>query len=133
VQTVVLGALVRDGQVLLALRRADKRAYPGVWDLPGGEVEPDESEPTALARELHEELGVRIRPGSASHLARVTVAAGGEPVTLSAWLVRGWSGTPTNAAPEEHDDLAWFALDALPPPVHPPLRAALLAAVRPAG
>jgi 8-oxo-dGTP diphosphatase len=133
VQTVVLGALVRDGQVLLALRRADKRAYPGVWDLPGGEVEPGESEPTALAREMHEELGVRIRAGSASHLARVSVTPDDEPVALSAWLVREWSGTPTNAAPDEHADVAWFALDALPPPVQPPLRAALLDAVRPAG
>jgi 8-oxo-dGTP diphosphatase len=134
VQTVVLGALVRDGHVLLALRRADKRAYPGVWDLPGGEVEAGESEPAALARELREELGVEVRPGAASHLARVVVApAGDDEVTLSAWLVREWSGTPTNAAPEEHDDLAWFALDQLPPPVHPPLRAALLAAVRPGG
>ncbi|QIG41500.1 NUDIX domain-containing protein [Nocardioides anomalus] len=127
-QTVVLGALVRDDRLLLALRRADKAAYPGVWDLPGGVVEAGESEPDALARELREELGVRIATGS--HLVSLVAAPAGEPVTLSAWLVREWVGTPTNTAPEEHDDLAWVALDALPPPVHPPVRAALLSALR---
>ena len=52
---VVVGALVRDGRVLLAHRRPDKRAYPDVWDLPGGVMEDGESE-----------------LGTASHLCRVT-------------------------------------------------------------
>ena len=55
---VVVGALVRDGRVLLGHRRPDKRAYPDVWDLPGGVMEDGESELDALARELREELGV---------------------------------------------------------------------------
>ena len=65
---VVLGALVRGGRVLLAHRRMDKHAYPGVWDLPGGLMEEGESELGALSRELHEELGVRMTVGSASPL-----------------------------------------------------------------
>jgi hypothetical protein len=49
---------------------------------------------------------------------------------LSAWLVRDRHGTPTNTAPEEHDDLRWFGLDELPPPADDLVRAALLEAVR---
>ena len=41
---VVVGALVRDGRVLLGQRSPSKRAYPDVWDLPGGVVEDGESE-----------------------------------------------------------------------------------------
>jgi 8-oxo-dGTP diphosphatase len=129
-QEVVVGALVRDGRVLLAHRRPDKRAYPDVWELPGGVVEAGESELGALARELHEELGVRMETGSASHLCRLTVAPAGGPVLLSAWLVRDWQGEPANVAAEEHVDIGWFGLDELPPPAHVPVRVALVEAMR---
>jgi len=127
---VVVGALVRGGRVLLVHRRPDKRAYPDVWDLPGGLIEAGESELDALARELYEELGVQVATGSASHLCRVTGGPAGEPAVLSAWLVRDWQGTPSNVAPEEHDDIGWFGLQELPPPAHVLVRRALVSAMR---
>jgi mutator protein MutT len=127
---VVVGALLRDGQVLLGLRSPEKRAYPGVWDLPGGVIEEGETELVALARELFEELGVRIAIGATSHLVRLTVGMEDDSVKLSAWLVRDWDGTPFNAAPEEHDDLGWFNLEELPVLAHAPVREALIAATR---
>ena len=129
-QEVVVGALVRDGRVLLGHRSPDKRAYPNVWDLPGGHREPGESELGALARELHEELGVQIATSSTAHLGRVTAGTPDEPALLSAWLVRDWQGTPTNVAPEEHDDIRWFGLEELPPLAHALLRTALMEATR---
>ncbi len=130
VHTVVVGALVRDGRVLLVHRRPDKHAYPDLWDLPGGLMEAGESELDALGRELHEELGVQVTTGSATHLTRLRIGAPASPALLSAWLVRDWQGTPSNVAPEEHDDLAWFDLEALPPPPHVLARNALLDATQ---
>jgi 8-oxo-dGTP diphosphatase len=104
--------------------------YPNVWDLPGGVIEEGESELGALARELHEELGVRIATDSTSHVGRVTAGLPDEPALLSAWLVRDWDGTPANVAPEEHDDIGWFGLEELPPPAHIRVRTALLDAIR---
>lgn len=127
---VVVGALIREGRVLLVHRRPDKRAYPDVWDLPGGVIEADESELGALTRELHEELGVRIATDSTSHLCRVTAGPAEEPALLSAWLVRDWQGTPENIAPEEHDGIGWFGLDELPAPAHQLVRAAVVDAMR---
>lgn len=127
---VVVGALVRKDQVLLVHRRPDKHAYPNVWDLPGGLIEAGESELNALARELHEELGVQIATGSASHLCRVTTEPPEEAALLSAWLVREWQGTPANVAPEEHDGIGWFGLRELPPPAHVLVRAAVMNAMR---
>lgn len=127
---VVVGALIREGRVLLVHRRPDKRAYPDVWDLPGGVIEADESELGALTRELHEELGVRIATDSTSHLCRVTAGPAEEPALLSAWLVRDWQGTPENIAPEEHDGIGWFGLDELPAPAHELVRAAVVDAIR---
>ncbi len=55
-------ALVRgqDGQYLLILRSSDSRTSPGLWDLPGGKVEPGEHFATALIREAYEETGLYI-------------------------------------------------------------------------
>ena len=127
---VVVGALVREGRVLLVHRSPNKRAYPDVWDLPGGLIEAGESELDALTRELHEELGVQIATCSASHLCRLTAGPTEEPALLSAWLVRDWQGTPANVAPEEHDDIGWFGIEELPPPAHVLVRAALVNAIR---
>ena len=128
--SVVVGALVRDSRVLLGFRSTDKRVHPAVWELPGGVAEAGESELETLARELREELGVEIDTGTALHLCRVTTDPADGAAHLSAWLVRDWRGTPTNLAPEEHDDIRWFAVGDLPPPVHVPVRSALLAALR---
>jgi len=127
---VVVGALIREGRVLLVHRRPDKRAYPDTWDLPGGVIETGESELEALARELNEELGVHIATGSATHLCRLTAGPADQPALLSAWLVREWQGTPANVAPEEHDDMAWFEPDEFPPLAHAVVRTGLVNAVR---
>ncbi|RCV47194.1 NUDIX domain-containing protein, partial [Marinitenerispora sediminis] len=58
---VVGAAIVRDG-VLLAAQRAEPPQMRGRWELPGGKVDPGESDEEALVRECREELGVRIRP-----------------------------------------------------------------------
>jgi 8-oxo-dGTP diphosphatase len=61
---IVAALLMRSGRVLLCHRSGDRRWYPDVWDLPGGHVEDGEPPIQALARELKEELGIRIQqPG----------------------------------------------------------------------
>jgi 8-oxo-dGTP pyrophosphatase MutT (NUDIX family) len=99
---------VRDGAALLVHRSPDREVYPGVWDFPGGHVEPGESEPTALVRELAEELDVVV-PAPVGEADLVLV---GDGWRVAVWIVRAWHGEPRNAQPDEHDDLAWFDLDA---------------------
>jgi 8-oxo-dGTP diphosphatase len=130
---VVVAALVRDGRVLLVHRSPNRRAYPDVWDLPGGHIETAETELAALVRETHEELGVHIATGSVIHLCRLNAGGGGESVRLSAWLVGEWQGTPTNVAPGEHDEIRWFRPEELPPLAHELLGTALVDAMRGAG
>ena len=50
-----------DGSFLLAQRPAGK-VYAGYWEFPGGKIEAGEAPAAALARELHEELGIEARP-----------------------------------------------------------------------
>ncbi|MER7441836.1 NUDIX domain-containing protein [Micromonospora avicenniae] len=110
---VVTGALVANGAVLLVHRRPTKRAYPDAWDLPGGQVEAGESELQALAREMHEELGVHIVVESAARLGVVHDGSGEDAVHVGVWRIGEWAGSPTNRAPDEHDDIAWVGISEL--------------------
>ena len=61
---VAVGILIRpDGRFLLTSRPPGK-VYAGYWEFPGGKLEPGESVEQALARELHEELGVTLDPAA---------------------------------------------------------------------
>ena len=68
--------------------------------------------------------------GSAIHLSRLEVGRGEQSVRFSAWLVDEWEGTPTNVAPDEHDEIRWFWPEELPPLIHEPVRTALVEAMR---
>lgn len=59
---VVAAVIAREGAVL-ACRRNPERSFGGKWEFPGGKLEPGESPSDALAREIHEELGVRVEVG----------------------------------------------------------------------
>lgn len=58
-KTVVSAILIEGGRILLTQRRADKD-FAWSWECPGGKANDGESHHQALARELHEELGVRV-------------------------------------------------------------------------
>jgi 8-oxo-dGTP diphosphatase len=63
-RVLVVAAVIRRGDALLVTRRPDRPGRPGQWEFPGGKVEPGESEPDALRRELREELGCDAAVGA---------------------------------------------------------------------
>ncbi|MEU8609579.1 NUDIX hydrolase [Actinoplanes sp. NPDC048791] len=106
----VVAALLRDGnRILLCHRSPHRRWCPDVWDLPGGHVEPGELPGAALTRELHGELGIHIATpsGPAAHEVHADTA------DMQIWVIEAWTGSPVNAAPDEHDAIEWFTADAL--------------------
>lgn len=110
---VVCGALVENGAVLLVHRSPTRRAYPDLWDLPGGMSKRVSRNYSALAREMREELGVHIVAESASRLGDWHAGSGEDAVHVSVWQIRDWVGSPTNRAPDEHDDIAWVGISEL--------------------
>ena len=62
-RVLVVAAVVRRGGRILITRRHPGGPLGGLWEFPGGKVEPGESEPEALRRELVEELGCDISVG----------------------------------------------------------------------
>jgi len=106
----VVTAILRDGdRVLLCHRSAARRWYPDVWDLPGGHVEDGEDPKASLVRELREELGITVPPPPGPPMHEIRLAT----VDMQIWLIDSWTGTLVNAAPEEHNAVAWFELSDL--------------------
>ena len=92
-----------DGRVLLA-QRPEGKSLAGLWEFPGGKVEPGETPEAALIRELHEEIGIDTH---ASCLAPLTFASHTYPdfhLLMPLFACRRWQGIP---APQEGQNLAW--------------------------
>ena len=92
-----------DGRVLLTERPAGK-SMAGLWEFPGGKVEPGETPEATLVRELNEEIGVST---SEACLAPLTFASHSYPdfhLLMPLYVCRRWSGIPE---PREGQALKW--------------------------
>ena len=122
---VVAGVLAdAAGRVLLA-QRPPGRDFAGLWEFPGGKVEPGEDAHAALARELHEELGIAI--AASAPLIRVPWRYPHRRIVLEVRRVAAWQGTPQ---PHDAQALAWAQPAAVDPTTMPPADRPALAALR---
>ncbi len=122
-ELTVVAAVIHDpdGRVLLT-RRPDDRHMGGLWEFPGGKVDPGESPTAALARELVEELDLAVEVGEP-----ITFAVHEEPglrILLLFYAATIVSGTPRAMDGQE---LAWVATDELARYPTPPADAQLVA------
>src|SRR5437762_7577903 len=115
-----------DGRVLLAQRPAGKH-LAGLWEFPGGKVQPGETPEAALIRELVEELGINT---SESCLAPFTFASHAYPefhLLMPLYVCRKWSGI---VVPREGQRLAWVRPQRLGEYEMPPADKPLVAMLR---
>lgn len=105
----VVAGVLRDahGRVLLAQRPTGKH-LAGLWEFPGGKVEPGEQRYAALQRELHEEIGVVVN--AARPLISVRHHYPDKSVWLDVWDVEQFAGEPRG---RENQPLQWLAADQL--------------------
>jgi 8-oxo-dGTP diphosphatase len=116
----VTAALIeREGEILLARRRADQ-SLPGCWEFPGGKIEAGESPEAALVREIEEELGCSIAVGPIFEV--VFFAYEAFDLYMLVYRCAIERGTPSARTVAE---VAWFAPAAIPelplPPADYPL------------
>ncbi|TBV16198.1 Nudix family hydrolase [Stutzerimonas kirkiae] len=122
----VAAAVIRsaDGRILIAKRPLDKH-QGGLWEFPGGKVEAGESVEAALARELVEELGIRVT--RARPLIQVRHAYPDKQVLLDVWEVSAFEGEAHGA---EGQPLAWVQARDLPDYQFPAANLPIIAAAR---
>ena len=128
IDVVAVALIDPGGRILLQQRRAD-RQHGGLWEFPGGKVEPRETAVAGLIREIEEELGLLLEEGELVWLAQAEDAVAG--IVISLYTCRRWAGEPhcLDAAA-----IGWFAPGELAalrmPPLDRPLAAALKAMLK---
>jgi 8-oxo-dGTP diphosphatase len=123
---VVACALVDADRRVLIAQRPEGKSLAGLWEFPGGKVEPNESPEAALIRELEEELGVSTKSACLAPLTFASHAYEGFHLLMPLYVCRKWQGTPVA---REHSALKWVRPQKLRdypmPPADEPLIAAL--------
>ncbi|MBB3872823.1 MAG: (deoxy)nucleoside triphosphate pyrophosphohydrolase [Brevundimonas sp.] len=124
---VVAVALIDvDGRVLIA-KRPQGKALGGLWEFPGGKVEPGERPEAALIRELREELGIEVSESCLAPFVFASHAYDSFHLLMPLYLCRRWNGV---VAAREHDALAWVKPDKLSAYPMPPADEPLVAWLR---
>ncbi|WP_121079315.1 (deoxy)nucleoside triphosphate pyrophosphohydrolase [Sphingomonas trueperi] len=90
---VVAAAMIEDGRVLVQ-QRPEGTSLAGLWEFPGGKIEPGESPEAALARELDEELGVAVDPAALVPLTFASEALADRHLMLLLYRLDRWEGVP---------------------------------------
>lgn len=124
---VVACALIdRDGRVLIA-QRPEGKAMAGLWEFPGGKVEPGEPPELALIRELKEELGIDVTEACLAPLTFASHAYADFHLLMPLYVCRRWKGEVEG---KEHSGLKWVRpvrlRDFPMPPADEPLIAHLI-------
>ncbi len=124
---VVACALVdADGRVLIA-QRPEGKQLAGLWEFPGGKLDPGERPEPALIRELKEELGIAVKEACLAPLSFASYAYPEFHLLMPLYICRRWDGAATS---REGQALKWVRPGKLRdhpmPPADEPLIPALI-------
>ena len=101
---VVAAALYNDrGEILLA-QRPEGKQLAGLWEFPGGKVEPGETPEAALVRELQEELSITVKESELQPIAFASHTYADFHLLMPLYKCQAWSG---EVYPREGQAIAW--------------------------
>lgn len=126
--TVVALALRGGNGRWLMHRRPPEKHHGGLWEFPGGKVEPDELPDRALEREIREELGIAIRSDllRPASFAQSAPSNGAPGIVILLYRTDHWTGDPCAL---EGGEVAWLTPEEIAPLPKPPLDVALCRAL----
>ncbi|MDD3798743.1 MAG: (deoxy)nucleoside triphosphate pyrophosphohydrolase [Novosphingobium sp.] len=127
---LVVAAVIRDGEGRVLLQqRPPGKAHAGLWEFPGGKVEPHEMACESLVREIEEELGLQLSPESLAPVgfAESAPEGGGRAIVILLYSAGSWQGFPEA---REGGAFAWVAPEEIGGLPMPPLDVDLLSRLK---
>jgi 8-oxo-dGTP diphosphatase len=115
-----------DGRVLMC-QRPEGKALAGLWEFPGGKLEPGETPEACLIRELKEELGLEVAAACLAPFVFASHSYESFHLLMPLYLCRRWEGT---AQPLEHPQIRWVRPSQMTDLPMPPADAPLVAYLR---
>ena len=119
---VVAVALVDADKRILLAQRPEGKQLAGLWEFPGGKLDPGERPEAALIRELREELGISVKEACLAPLTFASHAYEDFHLLMPLYICRRWEGVPRGM---EGQNLAWARINDLRnypmPPADEPL------------
>ncbi len=103
-------ALVDPDKRVLIAQRPEGKSMAGLWEFPGGKVEPHETPEEAVIRELREELSVRVTEACLAPLTFASHNYGEFHILLPLFVCRRWEGWPQ---PQEAQQIKWVRANRL--------------------
>lgn len=91
---VVAAAMFDQAGRVLVQRRPEGKAMAGLWEFPGGKLEPAETPQSALARELREELGISVRPEALLPLTFASAPLADRHLVMLLFSLTEWQDEP---------------------------------------
>jgi 8-oxo-dGTP diphosphatase len=129
IKTVLVSAVALidiDGRILLA-QRPEGKSMTGLWEFPGGKVEPGETPEAALIRELQEELGIDTWKSCLAPLSFASHSYEDFHLLMPLFACRKWKGTPVS---KENQTLKWVRVQNLKDYPMPPADIPLIPVLR---
>lgn len=124
---VVACALIDADKRILIAQRPHGKALAGLWEFPGGKIDPQERPEQALIRELHEELGIVVKEPCLAPLTFASYAYPEFHLLMPLYICRRWEGL---VQPREQQAVRWVMARELRsyamPPADEPLIPALI-------
>jgi len=109
VLVVAVALIDADNRVLIA-QRPEGKTLAGLWEFPGGKLEPGERPEAALIRELHEEIGIVVQEACLAPLTFASHAYEDFHLLMPLYICRRWEGL---AVAREGQQLAWVRANKL--------------------
>jgi 8-oxo-dGTP diphosphatase len=110
VMLVVACALIDVDKRVLITQRPEGKALAGLWEFPGGKVEPGERPETTLIRELYEEIGITVKEDCLAPLTFASHAYDDFHLLMPLYVCRRWEG---EVIAREGQRLAWVRANKL--------------------
>ncbi|HRY07900.1 MAG TPA: 8-oxo-dGTP diphosphatase MutT [Hyphomicrobiaceae bacterium] len=123
---VVAVALIDDANRVLISKRPEGKQLAGLWEFPGGKIDPGETPEEALIRELREELDIELCRTCIAPLTFASHTYDDFHILMPLYICRTWDGEIT---PREGQEIAWTRVNHLQRYSMPPADAPLIPAL----